>query len=383
MAAAESGTWTEPFPVGKTKGAQERNAELLSGYDYAKYNTSITGYTGQDLQRITVSRYQAAVRTRVGPRGNYKAGFTRLADGKLLIAVCRNEPNPDFESGRAFQMYVYESNDDGLTWQEIAKPGLLAKEPSLSTLPDGSVLMTAQNADFQQRAVQKFRTMYIARSDDAGRTWESCLLERAKYPRQVVVEDDGTVLFMMADQDLNLTLARSTDAGRSWDFATGTVAWADADKGHFDEVTALRLRDGTLLAALRREIPGCEGEGFEDTMITRSEDDGRTWSAPERMVNTAEVHVCLTQLADGRLLATHSTYHLPYGARAILSTDQGRTWDLEHPVDLSISADLYVGWPVTLQLPDGDLITSYAGTTYLEQKPDTTTCEVVRWQLPW
>ena len=100
------------------------------------------------------------------------------------------------------------------------------------------------------------------------------------------------------------------------------------------------------------------------------------------MVNTAEVHVYLTKLADGRILATHSTYHLPYGARAILSADKGRTWDLDNPIDLSISADLYVGWPVTLQLPDGSLLTAYAGTTYLHQPPDTTTCEVVRWQLP-
>ena len=37
--------------VGKTKEDQQRNAELLSGYDYDKYATALTGFTGQDLQR--------------------------------------------------------------------------------------------------------------------------------------------------------------------------------------------------------------------------------------------------------------------------------------------------------------------------------------------
>ena len=85
----------ETVPVGKTTADQARNAELLSGYAYEKYATALTGYTGQDLQRIAFLHYQPAVRTRVGPRGNYKAGFTRLPNGKLVIAVCRDNNDSD------------------------------------------------------------------------------------------------------------------------------------------------------------------------------------------------------------------------------------------------------------------------------------------------
>jgi len=98
--------------------------------------------------------------------------------------------------------------------------------------------------------------------------------------------------------------------------------------------------------------------------------------------NTAEVHVFLTKLADGHVLATYSNYHLPYASCAIVSADGGRTWDRDSIVRLSVSADLYVGWAVTLQLPDDSLMTSYAITSYLKEPPDSTTCEVVRWRLP-
>ena len=42
----------ESLPVGKTDEDRKRNAELLAGYEYDKYPEALTGYTGQDLQRI-------------------------------------------------------------------------------------------------------------------------------------------------------------------------------------------------------------------------------------------------------------------------------------------------------------------------------------------
>ena len=82
------------------------------------------------------------------------------------------------------------------------------------------------------------------------------------------------------------------------------------------------------------------------------------------------------------VLAAYSNYHLPWGAYAVVSDDCGKTWDLEQPIRLAESADLYVGWPGTLQLSDRSLLTVYALTAYLEQPPETTVTEVVRWRLP-
>ena len=377
MSQNEMKDMQEPYPVGDTTADQQRNAALLSDYDYGKYPAGITGYTGQNLQRIMTVSFSEAIRTRVGPRGNYKAGFTRLSDGTLLVAVCTRAGG---DKNAPFRVDVFDSKDEMLSWRKVTETKIIGKEPSLATLPDGTVVMTAQYADFSADAAG--RGMYVARSSDGGETWDVQQVPGPRYPRNVIVEDDGSLLFFRPTSDLSLQACRSNDGGRTWRFTEGAVDWRESDRNTFDEVSAIRLGDGTLLAALRHEIAGCQGEGFEDTLSSRSTDDGQSWSTPVRMVNTAEVHVFLTQLSDGRILASYSNYHLPYGACAIVSGDGGRTWDRNHPIQLSLSADLYVGWPVTLELPGGDLVTSYASTTYVEEPPHTTTCEVVRWRLP-
>ena len=65
-----------------------------------------------------------------------------------------------------------------------------------------------------------------------------------------------------------------------------------------------------------------------------------------------------------------------------VSRDGGRTWDRDHPIQLALSAKNNVGWPVTLQLGDGSLVTAYAVTAYLKQPPDLYVTETVRWRFP-
>ncbi|MCK5734632.1 MAG: exo-alpha-sialidase [Candidatus Latescibacteria bacterium] len=375
----------ETQPVGKTVEDQERNAELLSGYDYEKYATALTGFTGQDLQRVGFIQWEPAVRTRVGPRGNYKSGFARLPDGKLVLAVCRdnNETDP---ARRRFLIAIYESSDAGLTWREIGQTPLFGKEPALTALPDGTLIMMAQGGYFGPGAKQDEHP--IARSEDGGRTWEVSVHKGDDYPRNIIVEPDGSLLMVTAEKpdweskgngSPNLLLSRSTDVGKTWTASEGVVDW---DYAGFGEVASIRLRDGRLLAALRRQIPGTTGEGFEDTVLTESTDEGKTWARPWQLTPTAQVHAYLTELHDGRLLCTYSNYHVPFGVSAILSADGGRTWDLDRTIRLSTSNGYYVGWAVTLELPDHSLITSYAVTSYPEEPPDRFTSEVVRWKLP-
>ena len=371
--------------VGRTAADQQRNAELLKGYDYSKYPSAITGYTGQDRQQIVFERRAAAIRVRVGARGNYKAGLAELPNGKLVLATCRNNNDSD-PTKKRFLIDVYESADQGLTWQQISKTPLFGKEPSLTALSKGTLVMSAQKGYFGPGSKAR-ESINMARSTDGGRTWELYDLPGADYPRNMIVEPDGGLLFVRAvksdwdgdgDGSPNLQLCRSKD-GKTWQLSEGVIDW---DYAGFGEVSAIRLRDGRLLAALRHQIPNTKGEGFEDTVITESSDGGKHWSKPCVIVNTAEVHVYLTELQDGRVLATYSNYHLPYGAYAIVSNDGGKTWDRDHPIRLAASADLYVGWPVTLQLKDRSLITAYALTAYLHQPPETTATEIVHWRLP-
>ncbi len=389
----------EPVPdpqyvVGRTELEQQRNAALFEGYDYSRSPSAITGYTGQDLQCIhSVCRYDEAIRTRVGGRGNYKAGMTQLADGRILLAVCREESaRRDDQAKNIFQMVVYDSTDSGLTWREIARPGIIGKEPSLVVAADGAVVMTAQYADFRPDA--KRDGAWVCRSTDGGYTWENNLVPGAAYPRNIIVEQDGSQLFLRPKADRQtLEVCRSTDHGRTWTFSDGTIAWAPGELSFYGEIALIRLQSGRLLACLRRALPpekggtlspGQRGHGFADSILTESTDNGNSWSAPRPLTNTAEVHVHLLQLADGRLLATYVNYHQPFGVAAIVSQDDGGTWDRNCRVQLSFAAVSGTGnngWPVSLQLPDGDLLTCFANNAYPNDERPTVVCEVVRWRL--
>ena len=374
----------ETQPVGKSEADQRRNTALLGGYEYEKYATALTGFTGQDLQRIGLERWLPAVRTRVGTRGRYKAGFTRLPDGTLVLASCRdnNEPDP---TQRKFHISVFSSDDEGLTWKEIANPGIVGKEPCLTARPDGSLILIAEPGYYGPGAKRDEHA--LAKSTDGGKTWETTVHRCNDSTRNMIVEPDGSLLMIHAEQpdfhgeghgSSNLLVGRSQD-GLEWDYEEGLIDW---DWTGFGEVSSIRTSDGSLLAALRRQIPGTTGEGFEDTVITESRDNGKTWSHPWQLLTTAQVHAYLTELADGRILCTYSNYHVPFGVSAVLSYDGGRTWDLENTVRLSTSSGYWVGWAVTLQLPDASLMSSYAATTYYKQPPDMFTLEVVRWSLP-
>ena len=372
-------------PVGDSPIDRERNARLLDGYDYSKYTVAITGYNGQDLQRIGIVQWQHAVRTRVTARGTYKAGMAQLPNGKLVLAACRDNYNKD-RAKRGFSIEVYESSDEGLTWKEIGESALFGKEPSLTALPDGSLVLTAQN--FGPGATQD--RIPISRSSDGGRTWQTIELMGPDYPRNVIVEPDGSLLFVRAlewdwegDQgNPNLELCRSKDRGETWTCSEGQVDWNVAA---FGEVSAIRLKDGRYLAALRTiapDAPARDAHGFGVTVLTESTDGGKHWSKPWPITSTAEVHAYLSELDGGRLLVTYSTYHLPFGVFAMVSADGGKTWDRGQPVQLALSALNQVGWPVTLQLNDGSLLTAYALTAYLKQPPDLFVTEVVRWRWP-
>lgn len=375
----------ETTPVGVTPADQARNAALLSDYDYGKYPAGITGYTGQDLQRVARVHWQPAQRVRVGGRGNYKAGLAQLPDGRLVLVAYHGNKSEDAEERKRKPCYgyVYESRDGGLSWPQIGEVGFSGKEPSLTALADGALVMTSEGPS----GGTKLDESIVSTSGDGGRTWQSQVLPGYECPRSLVVEPDGSVLMVRALKSgwihreagsPNFQLCRSSDRGRSWGCSEGVVAW---DQTEFGEISALRAQDGKLLAAVRRQVPGTVGEGFEDTVITESTDGGRHWSTPRRISNNAQVHFYLTGLRDGRLLGTYSSYHLPFGVFAVVSADGGWTWDLEHPYQLALSADVYVGWPATVELADGTLVTAYATTTYSKQAPYNTTCEVVRWSL--
>lgn len=66
------------------------------------------------------------------------------------------------------------------------------------------------------------------------------------------------------------------------------------------------------------------------------------------------------ELDDGRLLCTYGYRRKPYGVRGTLSHDGGRTWDIANEIvirDDGGTSDL--GYPFSIQLPDGRVLVAY------------------------
>lgn len=114
--------------------------------------------------------------------------------------------------------------------------------------------------------------------------------------------------------------------------------------------------NGTLYAA----YSGFRGSHicpFGKTCLTRSHDGGKTWSMPEQMdVQGSPPHLMVH--SSGAVIMTFGRRIAPFGERAVVSYDNGRTWEREYVLrDDGVDGDL--GYPATVELSDGSLITVY------------------------
>ncbi len=99
-----------------------------------------------------------------------------------------------------------------------------------------------------------------------------------------------------------------------------------------------------------------------------SDDDGKTWSTPvDTRIWGYPAHLLL--LRDGRQLCTYGHRKEPWGHRAVLSSDGGKSWDVESVKVLR--DDSLEGWttyPMSSQLQDGRIFTTYGN---LKRLPPT------------
>jgi hypothetical protein len=172
----------------------------------------------------------------------------------------------------------------------------------------------------------------------------------------------------------------STDLGETWSESIKVPQWKGGD-----EAALIRAADGSLVAAVRTDIPPSkEGEWidhYEGLGVSISKDDGATWSEIDKLYDWGRHHASLALIPDGRIVMTHVVRKgyvdapggFPqFGVEAIVSADHGRTWDLDHKYILHLwqgsRTDENKWWPSsqatsTVLLPDGDLLTAF-GTGY-------------------
>jgi len=147
--------------------------------------------------------------------------------------------------------------------------------------------------------------------------------------------------------------ARTKDGGATWQFLSYI---GDEMKEGFSIMPASARLSANEILVLTRVHEG--SRRWLAAYLT--EDDGLTWKHLNDPVNdTGEGNpASLTRMADGRLCLTYGYRRPPFGMRAKLSNDNGRTWSDDIILrDDGTTRD--IGYPRSVQRPDGKMVTIY------------------------
>ena len=378
------------------------------------------GMTGLATDQIYTFRPRPAQRVHIGGPIAGKPEIHTMSNGELLAVYGRNYSADTRQSSRMIPGPMYNevrwSSDGGETWSEAVvpiSPEVIGPnyEGRILQLPDGRILMATVGRDHSGPQLVSTGP-HITESRDFGRTWsDPWKLDLSDvwpdghgWPtRQSIVYPDGAILLFTSNYNADQPRRFETWAFRLGDGGrTIEDQWFIREQSH--DQSFIRLSSGKMVAALRifglnilrEHLPygyhpewddGNEGHDF--LAISESTDDGHTWSEPEPVTYYMEVPGHLMELRDGRLLLTHGVRHYPMGAQALLSEDEGRTWDMENRFMLCWFGALCWnaehpypnGHPFSAQRPDGKIITAYYRTADPEDYRSTI-IEGVIWSPP-
>ncbi|MAG35146.1 MAG: hypothetical protein CL878_02705 [Dehalococcoidia bacterium] len=348
----------------------------------------------------------------------------RLQNGDLLTVFRESAiypPDPQSEGKRNERISHYHvvsgsrvaavrSTDDGRTWDPASRVVLDGGNdsqdlnmPLISQLVSGELIVVNHrwyvNMTEDQVAALRgkryvharfpgpigtvgFDSLYFIRSSDQGYTWGDPQRVQSSHPygpyigKTALVElPDGTLLMPLYgpgpyDEKHRAFLDRSTDGGHTWG-SPSTVAYDPERRIDFHEPPLLLLPNGKLLTMIR--TAGADGYLYQ----AFSDDGGWTWQGLRRTpIWGHPAH--LLRLPSGRILCAYGHRREPFGVRAVVSEDEGGTWQMDR--ELVIRSDgLHrdLGYPASVLLQDDRILTVYyfhdedgiryiAGSTYTE-----------------
>lgn len=262
------------------------------------------------------------------------------------------------------------SLDGGKTWK-IEVPSFLDendKEKPLTECP-GGIDFTQPNFAMMIR-MQKGGSgySYFYWSNDRCKTWQGPY-QLPKYDRKSMISRTDYIVNGPHDMAAFLTAPKAdgiegwpmcvhtTDGGKTWK----QLSWIgkEPEKGGYAIMpTTVRVSPNELFTYIR-----CRGaeNGQRKWWIEpyRSLDNGLSWTLEkENTIDNAGNPAHMVKLQDGRLALTYGYRRVPYGIRARLSDDKGKTWGPEIVLrDDGGNWDL--GYPRTIQRDDGKMVTIY------------------------
>jgi hypothetical protein len=206
------------------------------------------------------------------------------------------------------------------------------------------------------------------RSKDGGRTWSDRLPTPSTWAtsKEVptihrVVGSDGKKRLIMWSGLNPARLAVSEDDGENWSELKAVGDWGGIVVMGF--VEALRTGKGHYVAMFHDDGRFFKKGGDSDRSFklfkTFSKDGGLTWSHPQVVYNSSQVHLCepgCIRSPDGRSLAVLLRENSRRkNSHVIFSHDEGRTWSEPKETHLALTGDRHTG----KYGPDGRLFISF------------------------
>jgi len=286
-----------------------------------------------------------------------------LRDG-TIVATIHNQPS---HLQRPADVECWASQNGGMTW---SKRGVPAPRDDREAARGMFAAGVAPNGDLVVLSTGHANTLstrsgwgpvtptWISRSSDGGKTWS---IDKTGFPTgpdgkvlnpfgDIVVGKDGELRAAVYG-DTNAVGAlvfRSRDNGRTW---TDPVRISRNKRSN--ETALLHLGGGLWLAAARNT----------GTDLYSSEDDAATWKhrpiGPDpqgRIAGDNQHPAHLLRLSSGTIVLAYGNRTKDSGVDARLSNDDGKTWSAPYRV-LDCAGDL--GYPSSVQRADGQVVTAY------------------------
>jgi hypothetical protein len=267
------------------------------------------------------------------------------------------------------------SLDGGETWK-IEDPDNFVTDPG-----EPLSLKSGINYNHPDLAIRHARDRFYY-SYDRGKSWNGPFLfegmdmaELTSRTDYLALGSDACLVFLSRiDTHVKANLpdrafcAQTTDSGKTFQF----VSWmTETDTIRSVMSSTVQIANNHLISAMRRRYdPGTDENPLPQKNwidVYESLDNSQTWQFLSKVADTDNGTrngnpPSIVRLHDGRLCVTYGYRAVPYGIRAKISNDQGKTWGKTIILrDDAISKD--IGYPRSVVRSDGKIVTTYYYTS--------------------
>ncbi len=336
----------------------------------------------------------------INSRHNYFGwpSVARLQNGKIMVAASGFRINHICPFGKAVAVM---SDDEGETYSPIMTlidTPLDDRDVGLTTFGESGLIVANFATDPKKQSVHdwapnEYKEVYfnmVTReeidkyvgsdfliSNDCGRTFSQIYRSPVSNPHGPCVLSDGTILWVgkyFENENSNKTWGKPEMP--YGDLRTCVCYTLNPENGEMNyigridppedtecydqchEPYCIEAPDGTLICHIRVHAKDCKPEEMQ-IFQSESYDKGKTWTTPHYLASGSPAHMFIH--SSGAIVCCYGYREKPYGIRAMISYDNGKTWDMENNYVHENKVTFDMGYPCTCELPDGTLLTVFYG----------------------